>query len=58
MALTNSVLIAADNVDFSSDEQQRHPSPDADGYPLAGVDEVPNAEQSTPSLQLLVNIVE
>ena len=47
VALSNSVVIAADNVDFSSDEQQRHPSRD----PIAGVDEVPNAEQSTLSHQ-------
>ena len=35
VALANSVLIAAYNVDFTADEQ-RHPSRDKDGYPLAG----------------------
>ena len=50
VALVNSVLIAADNVDFTADEQ-RHPSRDADGYPLAGVDEVSNDEQCPPTVQ-------
>ena len=37
------VLITAKHVDFSSEEPQ-HPSRDSDGYPLAGVDEVPTAQ--------------
>ena len=52
LAVANALLITAKHIDFTADEQhQRHPSRDADGYPLAGVDEVPNAEQCTPSVQ-------
>ena len=40
LAVANAFLITAKHVDF----QPRHPSRDADGYPLAGVDEVDNAE--------------
>ena len=43
LAVANVVLITAKHVDFSSDEPH-HPSRDADGYPLAGLDEVPTAE--------------
>ena len=38
LAVANSVLISAKHVDFSA-------SRDSDGYPLAGLDEVDNAEQ-------------
>ena len=41
-ALANVFLISAKHVDFST-EEPRHPSRDADGYPLSGVDEVPTA---------------
>ena len=41
-ALANSFLISAKHVDFSTKEPH-HPSRDADGYPLSGVDEVPTA---------------
>ena len=44
LAVADAFLITAKHVDFS---EQRHPSRDADGYPLAGVDEVPTAEQSS-----------
>ena len=44
-AVANAVFIAAKHVDFS-DEEPRHPSRDADGYPLVGVDGVPTAKQS------------
>ena len=44
LAVANVFLITAKHVDFSAD---RHPSRDADGYPLAGVDEVPAAKQSS-----------
>ena len=43
LALANTFLISAKHVDFSSGEPN-HPSRDADGFPLAGVDEVPTAE--------------
>ena len=47
LALANAFLITAKHVDFSSDnETHHHPSRDSDGYPLTGVDEVPNAKQS------------
>ena len=41
LAVANSFLITAKHVDFN------HPSRDAEGYPLAGVDEVPTAKQSS-----------
>ena len=44
LAVANAFFIAAKHVDFST-EEPRHPSRDSDGYPLTGVDEVPNAEQ-------------
>ena len=44
LAVANTLLITAKHVDFSGEQ---HPSCDADGYPLAGVDEVPTAKQST-----------
>ena len=49
LAFANAFLITAKHIDFTADEQ-RHPSRDKDGYPLAGVDEVPNAEQCPPSV--------
>ena len=52
LAVANALLITAKHVDFNPDKlHQRHPSRDADGYPLAGVDEVPNAEQSSVNSQ-------
>ena len=42
LAVANAFLITAKHVDFSA-EEQRHPCRDADGYPIAGVDEVPTA---------------
>ena len=45
-ALANAFLITAKHVDFSA-EEPRHPSRDSDGYPLAGLDEVPTAKQSS-----------
>ena len=45
--MANAFLITAKHVDFSADtETHRHPSRDADGYLLSGVDEVDNAKQS------------
>ena len=42
----NAFLITAKHVDFSANEEtHKHPSRDADGHPLAGVDEVANAKQ-------------
>jgi len=42
LAVANAFLITAKHVDLSPDEQHTcHPSRDKDGYPLAGVDEVP-----------------
>ena len=46
LALANAFLITAKHVDFSA-EEPRHPSRDSDGYPLAGLDEVPTAKQSS-----------
>ena len=46
LALTNAFWITAKHVDFSA-EEPRHPSRDSDGYPLAGLDEVPTAKQSS-----------
>ena len=51
LAVANAFLIIAKHVDFTADEQVCHPSRDKDGYPLSGVDEVPNAEQYPTSLQ-------
>ena len=42
LAVANAFLITAKHVDFES----HHPSRDSDGYPLAGLDEVPTAKQS------------
>ena len=46
LALANAFLITAKHVDFSA-EEPRHPSRDSDGCPLAGLDEVPTAKQSS-----------
>ena len=46
LAVANAFLITAKHVDFSTEEPRR-PSRDADGYPLAGLDEVPTAKQSS-----------
>ena len=43
LAVANAFLITAKHVDFSGEEPRR-PSRESDGYPLTGVDEVPNAE--------------
>ena len=46
LAVVEAFLITANHVDFSAKEQ-RHPSRDSDGYPLAGQDEVPTPQQSS-----------
>ena len=47
LAVANAFLITAKHVDFSANEEtHQHPSRDADGHPLAWVDEVDNAKQS------------
>ena len=46
LAVANAFLITAKHVDFSA-EEPHHPSRDSDGYPLAGLDEVPTAKQSS-----------
>ena len=46
LAVANAFLITAKHVDFSA-EEPRYPSRDSDGYPLAGVDEVPTDKQSS-----------
>ena len=43
LAVANAFLITAKHVDFSA-EESHHPSRDAKGYSLAGLDEVPTAE--------------
>ena len=48
LALANAFLITAKHVDFS---EPRHPSRDSDGYPLAGLDEVPTAKQSSANAE-------
>ena len=50
LALANALLITAKHVDFSA-EESHHPSRDADGYPIAEVDEVPTATQSSASAE-------
>ena len=46
LAVANAFLITAKHVDFSAEEPPaKHPSRDSDGYPLAGLDEVPALEQ-------------
>ena len=52
LAVANAFLITAKNVDFSAElSAERHPSRDADGYPLDGVDEVDNAKQSSANAE-------
>ena len=50
LALANAFFITAKHVDFSA-EEPRHPSRDSDGYPLAGLDEVPTAKQSSANAE-------
>ena len=50
LAVANAFLITAKHVDFSA-EKPRHPSRDADGYQLAGLDEVPTAKQSSANAE-------
>ena len=50
LALANAFLITAKHVDFSA-EGPHHPSRDSDGCPLAGLDEVPTAEQSSANAE-------
>ena len=46
LAVANAVLITAKHVDFSREEPPPlHPSRDSEGYPLAGLDEVPTAKE-------------
>ena len=46
LAAVSAFFIAAKHVDFSREEPpQIHPSRDSEGFPLAGQDEVPTAEQ-------------
>ena len=61
LAVANAFLITAKHVDFSTHpsldsygyraEEPRHPSRDSDGYPLAGLDEVPTAKQSSANAE-------
>ena len=53
LALANAFFITAKHADFSA---EHHPSRDADGYPLAGLDEIPTAKQSSVNGEYLVNI--
>ena len=48
LALANSFLITTKPVDFS---EPCHPSRDSDGYPLAGLDEIPTAKQSSANAE-------
>ena len=48
LAFTNAFLITAKHADFS----EPHPaSRDADGYPLAGLDEVPTGKKSSANVE-------
>ena len=48
LAVANAFFITANHVDFCAEEPlETHPSRDSDGYPLVGLDEVPNAKQSS-----------
>ena len=40
LAVTNTSLITMQHFDFRKKQLEHHPSRDADGYPLDGVDEV------------------
>ena len=53
LAVANAFLISSKHVNFSSEEPPatHHPSRDSDGYPLAGLDEVPNLEQYSVNSQ-------
>ena len=61
LALANAFFITAKHVYFSTHpsrdsygyhaEDPRHPSRDSDGYPLAGLDEVPTAKQSSANAE-------
>ena len=55
LAVANAFLITEKPVDFNS-EEPHHPSRDADGYPLDGVNEVSTAKQSPVTSEELVNI--
>ena len=44
LAVADAALITAKHAEFPL---ETHPSRDSDGYPLAGLDEVPNAKQSS-----------
>ena len=46
LAVANAFLITTKHFNFSA-EEPHHPSRDADGYPRAGLDEVPTAKQSS-----------
>ena len=48
LAVADAFLIRAKHVDFSA---ERHPSRDSDGFPLAGLDEVPTAKQSSANVE-------
>ena len=50
LATANAFFITAKHVDFSA-EELRHPSRDSDSYPLAGLDEVPTAKQSSANAE-------
>ena len=50
LAVANAFLITAKHVDFSA-EEPLHPSRDSDGYPLAELDEVPTAKQSSANAE-------
>ena len=49
LAVANTFLITAKHVDFS--EPTHHHSRDEDGYPIAGLDEVPTAKQSSANAE-------
>ena len=54
LAFANAFLITAKHVDFSAEAKHADfstPSRDSDGYPLAGLDEVPTAKQSSANAE-------
>ena len=50
LAVANAILISSKHIDFSS-EETHHPSRDSNGYPLTGIDVVPNLEQCPANSQ-------
>ena len=57
LMVANTALITTKHVDFQRGAGSQHPSRDADGYPLSGIDEVPS-QQSSANAEQLASIAE